>query len=360
MPAPGANACFISGSWIYREGRYRWRPGFWLTHRPGWVWIPAHYFWTPAGFIFVDGYWDRPLEMRGLLFAPVRFARRLLGAPQFAFIPQYTVQPDFLLSALFVRPNLGHYYFGDYFDQRYTQAGFIPWVDYRMSRWSYDPNFSYYRAGFSGAANWERNLRALYQARFRGDVPRPPRTLIQQNEVMQTLAANQTQNVAVNRSFQFTNVQNVSVLAPVSRVRTIQVTHLAGLGGLSAPPPTLVPRGAALRLQAIPREQRIQHQQAAVQVHALAQERRKQEAQLLTAGPPTRITDAPRQVQIPLPQSPQVPRPGGVLPPNVPVMPKHEDHPIPRHDPIRMPPPPPPPSRPTPPPKKEKDKKEKK
>src|SRR5262249_50767375 len=47
-PAPSDDAIYVPGSWVYRE-RYVWRPGYWIDYRPGWVWIPAHFQWTPAG-----------------------------------------------------------------------------------------------------------------------------------------------------------------------------------------------------------------------------------------------------------------------------------------------------------------------
>ena len=34
------------------------RPGYWTACRPNWIWNPAHYSWTPGGFVFIDGYWD--------------------------------------------------------------------------------------------------------------------------------------------------------------------------------------------------------------------------------------------------------------------------------------------------------------
>src|SRR5262249_45542208 len=111
---PDDDSIYVAGCWVYRERRYFWRPGFWIEYRPGWVWIPAHYVWTPGGYVFVEGYWDRPLERRGLLFAPVRIDVRVL-ADRFSYTPCYVVQPDFLISALFVRPRYCHYYFGDYF-----------------------------------------------------------------------------------------------------------------------------------------------------------------------------------------------------------------------------------------------------
>ena len=174
---------------------------------PGWVWIPAHYVWTPGGCLFVEGYWDHPLEGRGLLFAPVRLAANLLTAPGWTYTPQYVVQSDFLLGALFVQPSAGHYYFGDYFDNRYQRAGFVPWIDYRIGRSGYDPNFNYYRSTFADASGWERGLRGLYQARFRGDIARPPRTLVQQNQIFQNIRVNKTGEVAVNKALHSTNVK---------------------------------------------------------------------------------------------------------------------------------------------------------
>jgi len=71
-PAPSDNHLYVPGTWVYRDARYAWRPGFWCEHEPGWVWNAAHYRWTPGGYVFVDGYWDYPLADRGVLFAPVQ------------------------------------------------------------------------------------------------------------------------------------------------------------------------------------------------------------------------------------------------------------------------------------------------
>jgi len=374
-PAPEANSVYVPGCWIHREARFFWRPGFWSPYRPGWVWIPAHYVWTPAGCLFVEGYWDHPLESRGLLFAPVRLASRLLGRARWAFTPHYVVQPDFLLSALFVRPANWHYYFGDYFEPRYTRAGFVPWIDYRVGRSGYDPNFLYYRHSFARHEGWERGLRQLYAARFRGEVPRPPRTLAQQHEVIQNLTTKRTDQVAVNKNINLTNIQNVSALAPLPQIHNTRVTNLAGLAGIREAerkmPHIVTP---VLRMQAVPREQRVQVQKTATQLHAVAQQRRQTEGRLLSdGGTPVRVTDKPRlgKIELPRPALPRsIPAPGPkagekrtpparVAPPP-PSLPKHEDKPIPRHEAPRPPVPPKhvapppkapaPPARPTPPP----------
>ena len=133
IPAPDENSVYAPGCWVYREKKYLWRPGFWVAFQPNWVWIPAHYVWTPGGYVFVDGYWDHPLEQRGLLFAPIRVDFRLV-APRWTYTPTYVVQPDFLVGALFVRPNYCHYYFGDFFEAKYKDRGFVAWFDYRLTK----------------------------------------------------------------------------------------------------------------------------------------------------------------------------------------------------------------------------------
>ncbi len=361
-PATEANSTYVPGCWVYRQSRYFWRPGFWTAYRPGWVWIPAHYIWTPSGCLFVEGYWDHPLEARGLLFAPVRLAARLLQRERWAFTPTYVVQPDFLMSALFVQPAAYHYYFGDYFDPRYTRAGFVPWIDYRVGRFAYDPNFNYYRLGFARYGNWERNLRQLYQARFQGDIPRPPRTLVQQQELIRNITANKTANVAINRSINITNMQNVAALASLNQVHNTRLTNLAALANVREGEGK-IPYNArpVLKLQTLPRDHREQQQKAAAQYHALAQQRRQVEGRMLSEGNvPVRVTDKPRQARIEMPPAAQPPRPQpgrrpedlrpqppigsgpGARPqlpvrvaPPPPALPKHEDKPIPRHEPPR-------------------------
>ncbi|HWG43353.1 MAG TPA: hypothetical protein VN688_11260 [Gemmataceae bacterium] len=394
VPAPQANSSYVPGCWIHRESRYWWRPGFWVGYHPGWVWIPAHYVWTPAGCLFVEGYWDHPLEQRGLLFAPVRLAARLLGRPRWFYTPQYVVQPDFLMGALFVHPANRHYYFGDYFAARYQRAGFVPWIDYRIGRSVFDPNFAYYRHTYAGYGTWERGLRDLYTARIRGDIARPPITLVQQNQVIRNITVNKSVNVNVNRNINITNVQNVSVLTPLARVNNTRVTNLLALAnvrGGEVRKPAIAEH--VVRLQAVSAAQRAHEQKVVAQVHAVAQARQQSQARLLSEGPPIRVTDKPKQVKLnlshiagspaarPPVERPVTPRPGEkprppvvkpverpkpvippparkVLPPT-PPLPRHQDKPIPKYEAPRPPAPPKhvAPPRPAPPPKKEAPKK---
>jgi len=53
--APSENFAYVPACWVYQTVRYVWRPGYWCGFRPGWVWTPSCYRWTPGGFIFVSG-----------------------------------------------------------------------------------------------------------------------------------------------------------------------------------------------------------------------------------------------------------------------------------------------------------------
>src|SRR5262249_47466144 len=108
-------------------------------------------------------------------------------------------------------PSCGCYYFGDYFEARYRRLGFVAWVDFRIGRTCYDPLFSYCRWQYRGDRLWERNLRTVYVDRYKGTYPRPPRTFVQQTTVINKITINKT-----------TNIRNVTMMAPLSRVdRTV-------------------------------------------------------------------------------------------------------------------------------------------
>jgi hypothetical protein len=209
-PRPSENATYVPGNWVYHETRYLWRPGFWCAYRPGWVWVPAHYVWTPCGFVFVEGYWDFPLQERGLLFAPCRFDPRVAFAVGFRFTPRFVVNDHCLMGSLFLRPRHGCYFFGDFFDLRYQRAGFVSWTEFRIGRIGCDPLFSYYRIHHSHDPRWERDLHELYHARRLGTVARPPVTLVQQETIIN--------NIRVDKTINVKNVNNVAMLAPVSKV----------------------------------------------------------------------------------------------------------------------------------------------
>ncbi len=152
----------------------------WVEYRTDWVWVPARYQWTPAGYVFCDGYWDYPLARRGVLFAPVAFAQPIYTRPAFVYTPVYVVSEPCMFGALFVRRGCNHYYFGDYFDNRYAFRGYSAWCGFYTRngfsigfgtgrRWGYDPLWSYYSVTYRNTPTWRRGVGELYTGRYRGD-----------------------------------------------------------------------------------------------------------------------------------------------------------------------------------------------
>jgi hypothetical protein len=296
------------------------------------VWTPDHYQWTPAGYLFVRGFWDRPLHERGLLSAPVYFPR----GPRGSYTPSYVVQPDFLFSALFVRPGRRHYYFGDYFERRYERH-YVPWVHYRPTRGGRDHHFDYYRHAYSGHEGWASGLRGYYAARYSGEVPRPPRTLVEQTRVINNITVNKTVNNTVNKNLNITNVQNVSVLAPIRTVNNVRVTALSGLGrprGTAA-----APVNRSVPIEKVGRERLAEERKVVDHYRAVLAERRRHEARLLGSGAvPVRPTDKPARVKFTLPRAPAR---LGLLPakaaPPPPKAPGAEARPVPNAEALRPP-----------------------
>jgi hypothetical protein len=338
-PAPDATSSYVPGCWIYDQTRYLWRPGHWIAYRPNWIWVPAHYVWTPSGCIFIDGYWDHPLDECGLLFAPVRFGPRWWALRR-PFIPQFVVKVDFLMGALFIGPAFHHYYFGDYFEERYAKRGFVAWVDYRRGKSAYDPYFDYYRHQHAAEPRWEAGLRELYRGRRAGEVPRPPRTLGEQTQALKTIAVNKTENVAVHKNINITHVQNVTALAPLKEVHNTQQTNL---GSLSQVKESKISH-PVVKLENVPKEEHAREQKAAAQIRDLGVQRHNMETKILSqGGVPVQHTDPPKpaKLTVPKPPAPVSPaRPVVKQPPPAPALPKHVEMAIPKYEPHKPPGPP--------------------
>jgi hypothetical protein len=185
-PAPDDDCVYLPGSWVMAGAGYRWRPGFWTAAREDWVWSPGQYYWSPSGYCYVPGYWDYALADRGELFAPAAFDAAVYATLGFSYCPSYVVGLGGLLGSLFVRPGFGCYYFGDYFGSNYLGAGFCPWFSYGYGFRRYDPLWAYHNWYYPrhGHYGWYDQYRGLYDGRVRGDFARPPRTLAQQNAIL--------------------------------------------------------------------------------------------------------------------------------------------------------------------------------
>jgi hypothetical protein len=277
LPAPSDSYFYSPGVWVYRDARYFWRPGYWAKYRVGLVWIPPHYVWTPLGWIFVEGYWDLPLQERGLLFAPTWFDPSIIADDRFEYTPRYVVGVDFLFGSLFVRSRYHHYYYGDYFGDRYANNGFTAWIDFRFGRRNRDPLFDYYSHNRSDS--WTRDTRALYTTRSRNEEQRPPRSLQQQTTVVERFSSGRNADPQTARS--------LTVLTPITKVDP-----------------------KAVNLQTISRDQVHQATRLAEQTQAVARERRQAEREQLAKGSaPAKPSDPPRTLKLDMAPKPSTTSP---------------------------------------------------
>jgi hypothetical protein len=144
IPAPRADMIWAPGFHVRRDRVWAWRPGTWISYRPGWVWNPARWVFTRRGFVFVQGYWDYPLEYRGVIYAPVYYPPAVIVRPGFFHRPSVVIVSSDLSCGLFSRPGFGNYYFGNYFTPVYVNQGFVFWAAQRPM-YRPDPIFAYYR-----------------------------------------------------------------------------------------------------------------------------------------------------------------------------------------------------------------------
>ncbi len=315
VPAPTETCFYTPGVWQWRGNRFAWRPGFWVEHRPDWVWAPAHYRWTPAGYVFIDGYWDHTLAHRGILFAPVAFRPALRIQPEFVYTPVYVVTDTSLYGSMFVRRGYGNYYFGDYFEPAYARNGYSAWcgVSLRVGNFAlnvgratpvYDPLWSYYSVAYRHEPAWQSGVTDLYAGRYNGDFARPPRTLVQQNTVVNNIT--NVTNVTNNTTVVNTTVNNV-MLTKLTEVR---------------------PATQAAALLAVPQADRVREQTAARELRQVAVQRQKLETGIVDRGRTVaKATDAPQSVKLDLPKTaavrsqapvtnapPEAPKPAGSQP----------------------------------------------
>jgi hypothetical protein len=208
------------------------------------------------------------------------------------------------MSALFVRPAWGCFYYGNYFGRDYLQNGFTPWTTYRPAGMSYDPLFNFYRWMNRANRRWEQDLRALYASRFAGRAPLPPLTPDQQDQLIAKVN---------NGRFRLTTVANVQMVVPLSGWQ-----------------------GPAFKVAVLSGAQMAQEQKAVKLFRAVARKRQEFLTKLAQDPGPTRPTDRVRVARIALPKAVAAVKSGkAVRPPGLPTMPRAVVKALPRQKPVK-------------------------
>jgi hypothetical protein len=200
IAAPSQDYGWTPGCWIWYQGRYAWRPGYWALGWADWDWMPAHYVWTPRGYLFVGGFWDYSVARRGVLFAPVYFESGLYSRRGYYYSPTIAIDLAVFTDHLFLRPRYHHYYFGDYYAASYGQGGFYASFSFQSSRYGHDPIYSHQRWDHRGDREWERRVEASYQYRRDHEAARPPRTWVAQRKINPNTAESQKNRVLMATS----------------------------------------------------------------------------------------------------------------------------------------------------------------
>ena len=193
-PAPGDNYFYVPGNWQYVDNNYQWSPGFWDQYRDNYVWVNSCYTYTPAGYVYNQGYWDYGLANRGLIYAPIRFNQGWGGG---VYRPRILLNSGSnLLVNLFLRPGYNQYAFGNYYGPRYTNMGYQPWYGPSYfggggGRYRYNPLFSYYNYQYGG--NYFNRLNQWNNYYTRNPNFAPRNTWREQQNFLRT--ARQDQNI---------------------------------------------------------------------------------------------------------------------------------------------------------------------
>ena len=226
---PNRDSYYVPGEWVYQDGNWVWRSGSWMQNRPGMVYVPPSYLRTPSGSIIVPGYWDYPLEDRGVLFAPVAIAGSpWVGDPSWSYQPGYIVGLGGLYGSLFTRTGYGSYYFGNYFGGANTGLGYVPWSSYGQG--GYDPLLNYYQWANRNTPGWYGDLSSLYAGRMEGSLPAPAITY-----PAQQLGANLVpgtgyglQAIIFPRGLTVTPTNSLRTVYPFTRTSTGQARQSGG------------------------------------------------------------------------------------------------------------------------------------
>lgn len=200
-PSPGNQ--WMPGCWVWQQTRYDWQPGYWVTQQADWVWCPPQYTWTPRGYVYVQGYWDYDIARRGVNFAPVYYSQPVYRRQGYAYSPNIIIDIGAIALSLFVQSRSSHYYFGDYYDQRYEQRGFRPWYAQRNDYSGVDPIYAHYRYGrLQNNPQWDSYIEDRYRYRRDHIEARPAQTLNLQININNTRGESQPIESRIGRRFE--------------------------------------------------------------------------------------------------------------------------------------------------------------
>lgn len=157
-PKNNPNAMWVPGYWEYKNSEFEWQPGYWPANPTDMIWQPNQYVATETGFMFVPGYWDYPLEGRGLLYSPVFFSQAQRAKEGWSYRPEFAISfgsdsawgQGGAFNSLYIGPNYNCYHYGNY---SWSNCGTSAACG--LSVWNCLPNFTNSVLALSGCGAYK-------------------------------------------------------------------------------------------------------------------------------------------------------------------------------------------------------------
>lgn len=130
-PRPEDAYFWAPGYWEWDSNAqdFRWLSGRWDILGEHWLYVPAQYYWREEGYLFVPGYWDRPIEDRGIAFADVSIS--LEDRKYVVYEPSVILNPLMIMETLYPQwpnyPSLFRYHFYYHYNIWISWGATPPW-----------------------------------------------------------------------------------------------------------------------------------------------------------------------------------------------------------------------------------------
>ena len=137
-PAAAENYFWVPGNWQFDTTlkQYVWHAGRWDILDPHWVYCPSHYVWRESGYVFIPGFWDWPMRVRGEAFAAIYIDPKAVES--FVYTQGKPLDPLYVLEQVFPYwpdySSLFHYHYFFHYDVWSAWGAAPPW--WNWGAWS--------------------------------------------------------------------------------------------------------------------------------------------------------------------------------------------------------------------------------
>ena len=142
---------------------------------------------------------------------PVYFSQPVYLRPNYVYRPWCALNTPNLFVHLWVRPNYGHFYFGNYYGSNWATGESLPACQYRPYRNCYDPVLTQLQCHYrQSGVNYINRLDGWHNHYASNVSSRPPRTWNEQVRIVNNVNINKTKITNVKQNLLAVNLQDAS------------------------------------------------------------------------------------------------------------------------------------------------------